>query len=53
MVAAHAWDLRAAQVVGMRTAYIDRPVADPPLDDDVFDARFPGLEELSDALATA
>ena len=26
MVAAHAWDLRGAQAVGMRTAYVERPV---------------------------
>jgi 2-haloacid dehalogenase len=50
MVAAHAWDLRGAQAVGMRTAYISRPVGDPPKETDTFDARFNGLEALADAL---
>jgi 2-haloacid dehalogenase len=50
MVAAHAWDLRGAQAVGMRTAYISRPVGDPPKETDAFDARFNGLEALADAL---
>ncbi|MBL1098332.1 haloacid dehalogenase type II [Streptomyces coffeae] len=46
MVAAHAWDLRGAQSRGMRTAYVQRPVGDPPTSSDVFDARFNGLDEL-------
>jgi 2-haloacid dehalogenase len=46
MVAAHAWDLRGAQASGMRTAYIQRPVGDPPTSSDVFDWRFNGLDEL-------
>ncbi|MFC3998067.1 haloacid dehalogenase type II [Nocardiopsis sediminis] len=50
MVAAHAWDLRGAQAVGMRTAYVERPVGDPPTTSDVFDGRFDGLEELAVAL---
>jgi 2-haloacid dehalogenase len=50
MVAAHAWDLRGAQGVGMRTAYVSRPVGDPPKDTDTFDARFDGLVALADAL---
>jgi 2-haloacid dehalogenase len=50
MVAAHAWDLRGAQAVGMRTAYISRLVGDPPKESDTFDARFNGLEALADAL---
>jgi 2-haloacid dehalogenase len=50
MVAAHAWDLRGAQAVGMRTAYVDRPVGDPPLSTDSFDARFDSLDQLADAL---
>jgi 2-haloacid dehalogenase len=50
MVAAHAWDLRGAQGVGMRTAYLSRPVGDPPKESDTFDARFDGLVALADAL---
>jgi 2-haloacid dehalogenase len=46
MVAAHAWDLRGAQASGMRTAYIQRPVGDPPTSADVSDWRFNGLDEL-------
>jgi 2-haloacid dehalogenase len=46
MVAAHAWDLRGAQARGMRTAYVQRPVGDPPTDSDAFDWRFNELEEL-------
>ncbi|WP_448712891.1 haloacid dehalogenase type II [Microbacterium profundi] len=46
MVAAHAWDLRAAQDAGMRTCYIDRPVGDPPTASDRFDAMADGLDEL-------
>ncbi|MFF5260601.1 haloacid dehalogenase type II [Actinomadura viridis] len=46
MVAAHAWDLRGAQASGMRTAYVRRPVGDPPTTSDVFDCRFDGLDEL-------
>ncbi|MFD0812966.1 haloacid dehalogenase type II [Amycolatopsis umgeniensis] len=37
MVAAHAWDLRGAQSVGLRTAYVARPVGDPPSPADRFD----------------
>ncbi|MGX1977012.1 haloacid dehalogenase type II [Streptomyces kronopolitis] len=50
MVAAHAWDLRGAQVRGMRTAYVQRPVGDPPTSSDVFNWRFNGLDELVTAL---
>jgi 2-haloacid dehalogenase len=50
MVAAHAWDLRGAQARGMRTAYVQRPVGDPPTRSDVFDWRFNGLDELVTAL---
>ncbi|WP_406163153.1 haloacid dehalogenase type II [Streptomyces canus] len=46
MVAAHAWDLRGAQAKGMRTAYVHRPVGDPPTSRDTFDWRFDGLNEL-------
>ncbi|MFE9646232.1 haloacid dehalogenase type II [Streptomyces sp. NPDC006365] len=46
MVAAHAWDLRGAQTAGMRTAYVQRPVGDPPKGTDTFDWRSNTLEEL-------
>ncbi|WP_328492015.1 haloacid dehalogenase type II [Streptomyces sp. NBC_00414] len=46
MVAAHAWDLRGAQAVGMRTAYVRRPVGDPPNATDTFDLRSDSLDEL-------
>ncbi|GAB3634346.1 haloacid dehalogenase type II [Microbacterium shaanxiense] len=46
MVAAHAWDLRAAQDAGMRTCYVDRPVGDPPTASDRFDLTVAGLNEL-------
>ena len=50
MVAAHAWDLRGAQAVGMRTAYVHRPVGDPPTVSDRFDWQVPNLSELADHL---
>jgi len=50
MVAAHAWDLRGAQAVGMRTAYVQRPVGDPPIAGDTFDGQFDGLDALAGAL---
>ena len=50
VVAAHAWDLRGAQAAGMRTAYVARPVGDPPADDDRFDLVATGLHELVDQL---
>ena len=53
MVAAHAWDLRGAQAKGMRTAYVHRPVGDPPTSRDTFDWRFDGLGELVTALTGA
>ncbi|TDQ55407.1 haloacid dehalogenase type II [Actinorugispora endophytica] len=53
MVAAHAWDLRGAQARGMRTAYVQRPVGDPPTNYDRFDWRFNGLDELATALTAA
>lgn len=46
MVAAHPWDLRAAQVSGMSTCYVARPVGDPPNASDRFDAAVSGLDEL-------
>ena len=50
MVAAHAWDLRAAQVAGMRTAYVERPVGDPPRAADSFDLVATGLDDLATTL---
>lgn len=50
MVAAHAWDLRGAQAVGMGTAYIARSIGDPPKDTDTFDAHFDSLDALAEAL---
>jgi 2-haloacid dehalogenase len=50
MVAAHAWDLRGAQAVGLRTAYVRRPVGDPPLATDSFDHHADGLADLVTAL---
>ena len=47
MVAAHAWDLRGAQAVGMRTAYVRRPVGNPPRDTDTFDWQCDNLDELA------
>ncbi|MEV6752954.1 haloacid dehalogenase type II [Streptomyces sp. NPDC051214] len=53
MVAAHAWDLRGAQAAGMRTAYVRRPVGDPPRSTDTFDREVQSLEELAAALKVA
>ncbi|GAB3999980.1 haloacid dehalogenase type II [Glycomyces albus] len=53
MVAAHAWDLRGAQEAGMRTAYVERPVGDPPSADDAFDLHCGGLDELAALLERA
>lgn len=50
MVAAHAWDLRGAQALGLRTAYVQRPVGDPPRDSDSFDYQVSGLADLEAAL---
>ncbi|WP_329331835.1 haloacid dehalogenase type II [Streptomyces sp. NBC_00663] len=50
MVAAHAWDLRGAQRLGLRTAYLARPVGDPPAPEDRFDLYADGLAELADRL---
>lgn len=50
MVAAHAWDLRGAQAVGMRTAYVERPVGDPPSVTDSFDLHATSLDDLATAL---
>ncbi|MDD7939781.1 haloacid dehalogenase type II [Actinomycetospora lutea] len=51
MVAAHAWDLRAARAAGMRTAFLPRPGADPPAPDDRFDHHLAGVDELVAATA--
>ncbi|MGW0666018.1 haloacid dehalogenase type II [Streptomyces sp. NPDC002746] len=50
MVAAHAWDLRGAQALGLRTAYVARPVGDPPADSDRFDLYAEGLADLAEQL---
>lgn len=50
MVAAHAWDLRGAQAVGLRTAYVERPVGDPPGGGDRFDLHARGLDDLAGRL---
>ncbi|AGP57938.1 haloacid dehalogenase type II [Streptomyces rapamycinicus] len=50
MVAAHAWDLRGAQALGLRTAYVARPVGDPPGPSDRFDLHAEGLADLADQL---
>ncbi|WP_017586107.1 haloacid dehalogenase type II [Nocardiopsis ganjiahuensis] len=47
MVAAHAWDLRGAQALGMRTAYVERPVGDPPRTTDSFDLTAKNLDDLA------
>lgn len=53
MVAAHAWDLRGAQAVGMRTAYVERPVGDPPTSSDTFDWHVTSLNALVAGLGAA
>ncbi|MEU2388349.1 haloacid dehalogenase type II [Streptomyces sp. NPDC012461] len=53
MVAAHAWDLRGAQAAGLRTAYVARPVGDPPAPSDRFDLHADGLEDLVERLGGA
>jgi 2-haloacid dehalogenase len=50
MVAAHAWDLRGAQGLGLRTAYVARPVGDPPTSSDRFDLHADDLADLADQL---
>lgn len=50
MVATHAWDLRGAQAVGMRTAYVERPVGDPPRAADAFDLTAESLDHLATLL---
>ena len=53
MVAANAWDLRGAQSLGLRTAYIARPVGDPPTSADRFDVHADDLAALADQLDKA
>ncbi|MFD9500178.1 haloacid dehalogenase type II [Streptomyces sp. NPDC060035] len=53
MVAAHAWDLRGAQAMGMRTAYVQRPGGDPPQQTDSFDWQSDSLDELAAVLTAA
>ncbi|MEJ8647291.1 HAD-IA family hydrolase [Streptomyces sp. MS1.AVA.3] len=50
MVAAHAWDLRGAQSLGLRTAYVARPVGDPSTPSDRFDLYADGLADLAGQL---
>ncbi|MFD1716688.1 haloacid dehalogenase type II [Georgenia deserti] len=50
MVAAHAWDLRAAATAGMRTAYVPRPDGDPPRPGERFDLHAADLADLADQL---
>lgn len=50
MVATHAWDLRGAATLGMRTAYVERPAGDPPAGTDRFDLHATGLADLADRL---
>lgn len=47
MVATHAWDLRGAQALGLRTAYVARPVGDPPAPSDRFDLHAADLADLA------
>ncbi|MYX02654.1 MULTISPECIES: haloacid dehalogenase type II [unclassified Streptomyces] len=53
MVAAHAWDLRGAQALGLRTAYVARPVGDPPTSSDRFDLYAEDLADLADQLGVS
>ncbi|GGU94310.1 haloacid dehalogenase [Streptomyces albospinus] len=53
MVAAHAWDLRAAQNLGLRTAYVARSVGDPPTPSDRFDLHAQDLADLADQIDKA
>jgi 2-haloacid dehalogenase len=50
MVAAHPWDLRAAAVHGLRTAYIERASEGTPQPSDRFDLTVPDLAALADQL---
>jgi len=50
MVATHAWDLRGAQAAGMSTAYVARPVGEPPRAMDAFDLNAKSLDDLATRL---
>ncbi|MFR9673572.1 haloacid dehalogenase type II [Streptomyces sp. TR02-1] len=50
MVAAHAWDLRGAQGLGLRTAYVARPVGDPPAPSDRFHLHAADLVDLAEQI---
>ena len=50
MVAAHPWDLRAAAGHGFATAYVARPGAEAPADDDDFDVEVHDLAGLAAVL---
>ena len=52
-VAAHPWDLRAAAEHGFRTAYIARPGAERPADDDRFDLEADDLTALTALLSAS
>jgi 2-haloacid dehalogenase len=52
MVAAHPWDLRAAAVLGLRTAYIERAGEGIPDPSDTFDLSVPDLAALASRLVT-
>ncbi|ASR37152.1 haloacid dehalogenase, type II [Prauserella marina] len=47
MIAAYAWDLRAARKAGLRTAYVARPVGDPPAPGERFDHHARDLADLA------
>ncbi|MFE2505578.1 haloacid dehalogenase type II [Streptomyces rubiginosohelvolus] len=53
MVAAHDWDLRGAQALGLRTAYVARPVGDPPTASDRFDLYAEDLADLAGQLGAS
>ncbi|WP_405414535.1 haloacid dehalogenase type II [Streptomyces rubiginosohelvolus] len=53
MVAAHAWDLRGAQALGLRTAYVARPVGDRPTASDRFDLYAEDLADLAGQLGVS
>jgi 2-haloacid dehalogenase len=50
-VAAHPWDLRAASTHGFRTAYVARPGAERPSEDDQFDLEVDDLSALAGFLS--
>jgi 2-haloacid dehalogenase len=52
MVAAHPWDLRAAAVQGMRTAFVSRPGEGVPAPHDRFDLYAESLADLAVQLAS-